>query len=166
MNAPPAEPPVREPANLWRRLAAMIYDAIAVFGLLCLAAAFPMAVHRAAIPAGNACYQAYLLFVAYAYFAVCWHRGGQTVGMRPWRVRVVSADGRAVVSWLQTLVRFLVALLPLVAFAAVGQWSLHAGIGTAAFGSLGYLWSWWDPARRAWHDTASRTALVHEPKRR
>ena len=166
MNAPTTEPPVREPAHLWRRLAAMIYDAIAVFGLLCLAAAFPMAVHRAAIPAGNPYYQAYLIFVVYAYFAVCWRRGGQTVGMRPWRIRVVSVDGAPAVSWPRTLVRFLVAALPLVAFAAVGQWSLHAGIVAAAFGSLGYLWSWWDPAQRAWHDKASRTDLVFERKRR
>lgn len=162
MNRPPAAPPVREPARLWRRFAAMSYDAVALIGILFCAALLPMAIHRGAIAAGTAWHQLYLLAVAYAYFAVCWRRGGQTLGMRPWKVRVVSADGAPQLSWRQTLVRFLVALLPLVAFTAAGQWSLPAGIVAGAFACLGYLWPWWDPARCAWHDRASRTRLVHE----
>ena len=29
-----------------------------------------------------------------AYFVLSWGRGGQTMGMRPWRLRVLAADGK------------------------------------------------------------------------
>ena len=70
-----------------------------------------------------------------------WRYGGQTLGMRPWRLKVLAADGR--IAPPRTLaLRYAVATLSL---AAAG---------------LGFLWSLVDRERRTWHDLASGTVLV------
>lgn len=81
-----------------------------------------------------------------AYAVTSWRRGGQTLGMRPWRLRVVDRSGRAAprrALW----VRY-----------AVGTLSLLVG-------GLGLWWAWFDRDRLTWHDRASGTRLVREPKR-
>ena len=79
------------------------------------------------------------------YAVVSWRRGGQTLGMRPWRLRVVAADGSAPtarVLWLRYAI---------------------ATLSTAACG-LGLLWSLVDRERRTWHDLATRTLFVRVEK--
>jgi uncharacterized RDD family membrane protein YckC len=80
-----------------------------------------------------------------AYAVLSWRRGGQTLGMRPWRLRVVAASGGAP-SPKALLVRF-----------AVGTVSL-------LLGGLGFWWAWVDRDRLTWHDRASGTRLVRLPK--
>ncbi len=80
------------------------------------------------------------------YATASWRRGGQTLGMRPWRLRLVAADGGAVsarAAWLRY---------------AVGTLSLLAA-------GAGFWWAWIDAGRLSWHDRASGTRLVREPKR-
>ena len=77
-----------------------------------------------------------------AYFVLSWRRGGQTIGMRPWRLRVVAADGGrpdTAKLWL----RYLVAVATL---------------------GLGLLWSLFDRERRALYDIAAGTAFVRLQK--
>ena len=85
--------------------------------------------------------RAALLGVSAAYFVISWARGGQTIGMRAWRLRVVAADGNAL-PWLRALLRFAVALVSLAACA------------------LGFLWCLIDPTRRGWHDVAARSSVI------
>jgi uncharacterized RDD family membrane protein YckC len=81
-----------------------------------------------------------------AYAVISWHRGGRTLGMRPWRLRVVDANGaNATVPAL--LRRYAVGSLSL----------LLAGIG--------FWWAWFDRDRLTWHDRASGTRMIREPKR-
>src|SRR5690606_35106686 len=83
--------------------------------------------------------------VSGAYAVLAWRRGGQTLGMKPWRLRVVGADGRPATVrrlWL----RYAVATLSL------------AGAG------LGLLWSLVDRERRGLHDVVAGTLLVREEK--
>jgi len=88
------------------------------------------------------------------YAVYSWRRGGQTLGMRPWRIRVVAAAGPAGPAEAD--------LAPVPARAlwiryAVGTLSLLAG-------GLGFWWAWFDRERRTWHDRASGTRLVRVPK--
>jgi uncharacterized RDD family membrane protein YckC len=78
---------------------------------------------------------------AFAYFGLSWRRGGQTLGMRAWRIAVVDAHGGAV-GWGRWLLRFAVMLV-----------SLAAGL-------LGVLWGFVDPRTRMWHDLATRTRVI------
>ena len=81
----------------------------------------------------------------FLYLAWCWRRDGLTLGMRAWRVRLISFDNRPP-TWGRCLVRFLVSIL---SFACLG-----AGFFRALF----------DPQARTWHDLASNTRLVRQSK--
>jgi uncharacterized RDD family membrane protein YckC len=89
----------------------------------------------------------YLLAICLLFFGWFWTHGGQTIGMRAWRIRVSDYPAPGKVSWKQTLQRFLVALL---------SW------GAAG---LGFLWCLFRQDRRAWHDLASSTCLLVEARR-
>ncbi len=123
----------------------MIYDSLLVLALLMVAAALVVIPSGSGIQSGTLWFQAYLLFTWWAYFAVCWRMGGQTVGMRAWRVTLVTETGERI-GWANSAVRFLV-----------------AGVSGAAAG-LGFLWSVFEPQRRTWHDLATATRLVVIPK--
>lgn len=83
--------------------------------------------------------------VAGAYAVASWRRGGQTLGMRPWRLRVVGADGRAATA--SALARRY----------AVGSLSVLAA-------GAGFWWAWFDRERLTWHDRASGTRMVRDAK--
>ena len=134
-------------APLHLRIAALVYDLLPLAGLwMLLAALMLLAVHgdidvAHPPPAWRHLLQLALLAASGAYFVLSWTRGGQTIGMRAWRIRVVAADGGAL-PWPRALLRFAVAL---VSFAACG---------------LGFLWCLLDRERRAWHDLAARSTCV------
>jgi uncharacterized RDD family membrane protein YckC len=133
---------------LARRLAAVFYDSLAVTGLLTVAAV-PYIVIAGERPwhwAVRLVFQGYLLAAAFAFFGWFWVHGGQTIGMRAWRVRVVSGLG-APLTWQQAAIRFATALL---SWAALG---------------LGFLWCLVDREGLAWHDRLSGTKLVVISKR-
>ncbi|MDR2872364.1 MAG: RDD family protein [Xanthomonadaceae bacterium] len=85
--------------------------------------------------------------IAGLYVTASWRRGGQTLGMRPWRLRVCTVEGNAP-AWSTLWVRYAVATLSL------------------AVGGLGFWWAWFDRDRLTWHDRASRTRTIRLPKRR
>lgn len=87
-----------------------------------------------------------MLLASFGYFGLSWRRGGQTLGMRAWRLRLVCEDGAGAPGWGILALRFVV-----------------AGGSLAAFG-LGFLWSLVDRDRRTWHDLASGTVLVRLAK--
>lgn len=133
------------PCNLLRRVAAMIYDALLVIAILMVAAAIVVIPSGGEIRPGTLWFQIYLVVVWWAYFAVCWRLGGQTVGMKAWRVKLITERTERI-GWMHSALRFLV-----------------AGVSAAVAG-LGYLWSLFEPKRRTWHDLVSSTRLVVVPK--
>ncbi len=123
----------------------MVYDSLLVAAVLMVAAAALIIPYGSEIRPGTLWFQVYLVFVCWAYFAVCWRMGGQTVGMRAWRIRLITADGRKI-GWARSALRFFAAAV------------------AAAPAGLGFLWSLFEPRRRTWHDLASSTRLVVEPR--
>ena len=134
-------------ASLPVRLAAGFYDLLPLAAVLMAATAILFPLTRDRIAPGTLWYQLYLATVVFLYYAVSWRRGGQSIGMKAWRLRVVREDGGPL-SWRDIAVRFVVAI---VAVAAAG-----AGLLAALF----------DPRRRMWHDVAAGTVVIREPKRR
>ncbi len=133
---------------LWRRLMAMLYDSLLLVALLMLAA-LPVVVFFGGIPGGWARYifQLYLLAVWFLFFAWFWVHGGQTLGMRSWRLQLISVDG-ADIDWKTALLRFLFALLSALVLGA------------------GYFWMLIDPFGRAWHDRISGSLVILLPKKK
>lgn len=153
------------PCPLWRRLAALVYDLLAVVaivmvvGLLCQLATGGRLIATGAHTAIAWWYQPLQGLVVAAYFAVSWVRGGQTLGMRPWRIRLVGAGGGKVAPG-QALRRVVVAALPLL-FLELAPWlGLRGALWAVPIG-----WVLWfapalvDPRRRALHDFAAGTEL-------
>ena len=131
-----------KPCSLIRRLAAVLYDAVIVLALLMLAAWLAMLIGAGQKTAfRNTGYTLYLLSVWYLYMAWCWHRGGMTIGMRAWKIRIEDELGERP-SWGKTVIRFLASLL------------------SAALFGAGFWWSLADSGRRTWHDILSGTRLV------
>ena len=143
---PPVEPAPVAPAGLARRFAAMFYDSLLMAAALYAAAIPAVWLHGGAAPPGDPWLRAWLGFVAWLYLAVSWTRGGQTLGMRAWRCRLVAADGGGPVGWGRTVARFAAAI---VSWAALG---------------LGFWWALADPERRTWHDRWSGTRVIVLPR--
>jgi len=152
--APDASPtaaadPARPQALVGRRLLALLYDVFPMLGVWFLVGVIALAAHRGeAIVADTLAGWLELIAlwtVTGLYATVSWRRGGQTLGMRPWRVRVTGRDGKA--PSLRAL------------------WLRYA-VGTASllFAGLGFWWAWLDRDRLTWHDRASGTRLVRIPK--
>ena len=55
--------------------------------------------------------QFFLLALFAAYFLWCWLRGGQTLAMKTWRIRLVAKNGHGRLAPPAALLRFLYALL-------------------------------------------------------
>ena len=139
--------PPRAAASIARRLAAMAYEGLVVAAILLLAG-FPFAGAATARLDGltRHLFQAYLVFVLGLYFVWCWRRGGQTLPMKAWKLRVVDAHGRPLV--LLRYPRELAAWLAL------------------APGLVTLLWSAVDRDRQFLHDRLAGTRIVAaEPPR-
>jgi len=132
----------RPPPGLFRRLGALVYDAILLTGLLFLATALLLPFRGGdAFRPNQLAYSAYLIGVCFAFYGWFWMHGGQTLGMRAWKIRLCVDDGTAM-TWTRAAVRFAAALLSLGLF------------------GLGYWWVLWDRRKRSWHDRLSGTHLV------
>ncbi|MEJ2576574.1 MAG: RDD family protein [Gammaproteobacteria bacterium] len=138
--------------SLARRIGAILYDALVLAGLVLFVLGLVI------IPLGMALgqqrweqvqqewwirllIQCLTLAVLVGFHVVFWVRGGQTVGMRAWRVKVVGDNGGP-----------LTTRTALLRYAAAWLSALPLG--------LGFLWSLWDAQGLSWHDRWSKTRLV------
>lgn len=128
------------PAGLMRRLVAMLYDLFLVMAVWMLMGFIAVALNQGEANE-SPLFHSLLLVVTFAFFAFFWMRGGMTLGMQAWRLRVQTTDGMSI-TLVQSLVRFVAACVSL-----------------AAFG-LGYWWILFDSEKRSWSDIASNTRVV------
>ena len=160
------------PAGLFRRLAALCYDALVAVALAFAAtfAMLPLTHGEAILPATQGpvahAYYALLALLVFAYFGWSWTRSGQTLGMRAWRIRLETTDGRRL-NWTQTLARFLLGA-GLGWLAALGAWYLarpaspvaHAGAAALlAPLAANFAWIAFDRERRSLLDVAGRARV-------
>ncbi len=77
---------------LLRRLAAFLYDSLLLFALFFFITGVAISFNQGrAIE--SAIYQLALIPVAGLFFFWFWNKGGQTLGMRAWRIKLVNNDG-------------------------------------------------------------------------
>ena len=149
-----------------RRLAAFVYEGVLLFGVT-MAAGYVYGIltqQRHALQ-GKAGLQAFLFAVLAIYFSWFWSRSGQTVAMKAWHIRLVTADG-APVQQSRALLRYLLSWLwfvPAWATAYALHWQGVSAIGgLTLLGILGYAGLvWLRPDRQFWHDGVCGTRLVH-----
>lgn len=156
-------------AGLPRRLAAILYDSLLLLGVLFVASALAMALEVAvwgkqtvmlhAPLRGNPLFSTYLLLVCFLFYGGFWIHGGQTLGMRAWRIQVRRHDGNGI-GWWQALARFLIGglwLAPLL--------YLHRMLGTTALSLSAGLLSLIVIQALRLPDQVSATELIMLPKR-
>jgi uncharacterized RDD family membrane protein YckC len=127
------------PAGLIKQFAAMVYDSLLIFAVLFFATAIALLFNHGEAIESNAWFKFYLWFFLCTYYAWFWQKSGQTLGMRAWKIRLISASG-ANPSWAVCYLRLLCALLSLLCL------------------GLGYWWRLFKPY--TWHDRLSNTCIV------
>ena len=132
-----------EPSGLVRRLAAMLYDGMLLLAIWIVTGLVWFPLNGAAV--SGPLLTAVLTLETFAFYAYCWRRHGETLGMRAWHIRLVGASGRPA-SWQQIALRLVTACLSLGCF------------------GVGYLWLYVGKTRQTWHDLASNTYVVHIPR--
>jgi uncharacterized RDD family membrane protein YckC len=137
MSATPSPAP-----RIARRIACALYEALILVALV-LVATFPYLALAGDSTVGlrRHLLQAWVLLVAGTYFVGFWTHGGQTVAMKTWRIRLVSAAGG-----------------PVGTAAAVRRY-LFALAGAALLG-IGFLWAFLDRDRQFLHDRLAGTRLA------
>ena len=118
------------PATITKRLLAVIYDSFLLIAVLFLAMAVLLLVSGGyPFQAGNPFMTIYLLIVSFAFFGWFWTHGGQTLGMRAWKLRIQQQTGEAI-TWRQAAVRFVTAVpawvVLFIGMALVADIPLHA----------------------------------------
>jgi len=133
--------------GFFRRLAAQIYDLFLLIALLFIATALllPFTAGEAISVQQTLIYRIYLAVISFFFYGWFWTHGGQTLGMRAWKIKILTLHQKPI-NWTQALLRFLTAM---------ASWGL--------FG-LGFLWIFIDKNRRGWHDHLSKTALFFDPQ--
>ncbi len=137
-------------APLWRKFAALVYDYLVLaavsmgYGALALMVQIKL-FHKSFDegelgnlgPAGFFGW-ALIIFLFYSYF---WQRGGQTLGMRAWRLKILTKENTKP-NWQHCLIRAIIAPI-----------SLFCGL-------LGYFWQLMDSENLTLHDRFSSTKIV------
>lgn len=130
--------------GLLRRLAAIVYDLLLLLAVLFAATAMLLPVNGGeAFSSRQVFFPLYLLAISFFFYAWFWTHGGQTLGLRAWKIKVLTFD-HAPINWQQALVRFI---------AAIVSWAVLG---------LGFWWIIFDKNQRSWHDKLSKTALFFD----
>ena len=146
------------PANLLRRLAALIYDAFLLFAIT-LAYAALLLIIKIIFTGTQApenvqpglflqCLSvAGWLLALGGYYFISWRKQGQTLGMKSWRLKLQQPDG-SLPTPEQCIKRSILATLSL------------------AFFGIGYLWYLLSPAKACLHDIYSGTQVILLPAKK
>jgi len=134
-----------QPAGLLVRLLALFYDGLLLFSVLLIVTALALMVTRGTLSYHNPFFRSFLFLTCFAFFAWFWTHGGQTLGMRAWRLRLQNTSGGPITLW-QALLRFM------------------AAIPSLALGGLGLFWLVFDRDSMAIHDRISESVIVRLAK--
>ena len=142
----------QQPAPNWRRFAAIIYDVFPLSATLMIAAGLWLGaltflspqiktnLHIGQEVAHHIGYRIYLFIVIFLYFGVSWRYGGQTIGMRAWKIKLITTNQHPL-TWSLIFLRFSAALF-----------------STLCFG-IGFLWCFINSDKKTWHDLVAQTAI-------
>ncbi|MGF1725242.1 RDD family protein [Photobacterium nomapromontoriensis] len=146
--------------SLFRRLAAWFYDSLIIAAVLMLAGGVAMGIMAVFLSLGvvdttgyedvsaymtlhpvvSLIYTAYLAFIIMGFYTYFWCKGGQTLGMRAWKLRLQNKDGSNI-RITQALIR----------------------MATSAFG-LGNLLAPFSQEKKAFQDIMAECEMIVLPK--
>lgn len=133
-------------ASLFVRIAAMLYDGLLILAMWMTITIVGIAINNGiAVEAGNPILSSILFIAVFVFYAKFWTHGGQTLGMRAWRLKIINLQSGQI-TLIQCMLRLVMAFISL------------------AVCGLGYVWMLVDKDKLAWHDRFSYTRIVRLPK--
>ncbi len=156
---------VHLPSSLFRRLGALLYDAMLVLAILFFATAILMPFRGGqAFQPSDWGYSVYLMLVVMFFFGWFWTRDGQTLGMRAWKIRLTTEAG-GLIDWKQAALRFVPGFLCVILF-KLGATLVPWGTRWIAWLCLGlflldFFWAILDNQKRCLHDLLASTRMSH-----
>lgn len=146
LSSEPAAPSrqLAELATIRRRLASLAYESLLLLGVLALTFMVPNLIvgvlWQLSSPGWLAWLHIYL--VLGVYFVWYWRRGGQTLAMQTWKLRLVQSRSGEPISVAQGWLRYTLAWPSLL------------------LGGIGLVWAIIDPERQFLHDRLAGTRVV------
>lgn len=143
-----------EPAALWKRLFATLYDTLILVAISLLYGALVTLVSTTLLGntadnykpnAGGLLVQLGWVATIMGFYCFFWLRVGQTVAMKAWRLRLITTSGE-----------------PLTLALCIARCTLGC-LSLAAFG-LGYFWQLFDKDKMALHDRLTGTKIIQLSK--
>jgi len=150
-SATPMMPLKVELAGLRRRLAGMLYELVLLIGVVAIGFLLPWMLLLSQLDMKNSpawvgwLELLHILALLWVYFVCSWRFHGQTLAMRTWSLRVVTANGRNL-SWGRASLRYALALPSVLCF------------------GIGILWAFFDIENLFLHDRLAGTRVVRLPK--
>lgn len=159
-NSSPAHP------SILKRLLVAIYDGFLILATAFFASALTLLLTGGEATSTNNIYMTlYLFAVIYIFYGWFWTHGGQTLGMRAWKQKLVQFDGSPV-NWKQSFIRVLTGLPAWLLF-IIGL-SLYkvklpeslSGIPEWSVVLCGFIWVLLDNRSNNWRDKLSGTHII------
>ncbi|CAM5197753.1 Putative RDD family membrane protein YckC OS=Castellaniella defragrans OX=75697 GN=HNR28_003091 PE=4 SV=1 [Castellaniella defragrans] len=163
MSANPPTVPTA-PARL-RRFACMMYEGVLLFGVVFVADYLfdTLTQSRSGLMLRHS-REIFLFLAIGVYFVLCWRRGGQTLPMKTWNIRLTDRGGNPLRGTRLVLRYLLIWPLPLLTLLLVR--SMAHALSWPPFNTLfilapfsNFLWTWLDPQGQFLHDRLLGTEL-------
>jgi len=125
-------------SKLWKHVAALIYDIFPILAFFLVTSLILVLIRQGnEVPPKTLWMQLILFLEVFLYFTYSWKKGGQTLGMRAWKISIQDYHS---MSWQQTSLRFFTGLAS-TALLGLGLWrrkfsSNHKTWMDAACGSI------------------------------
>lgn len=107
-------------SKLWKHLAALIYDVFPILALFLVTSLILVVLRQGDEVQPRTFWMQIILFLeVFFYFTYSWKKGGQTLGMRAWKIGI---ENHHLLTWQQVTLRFFVGLASAVLL-GLGLWS-------------------------------------------
>ena len=128
------------PASLLKQIAAMIYDSLLIIAILFISTAIALTFNNGNAIESSFIFNLYLILIIFTFYSWFWIKSGQTLGMRVWKIRIISDLGGNL-NWTICFLRLTFALLSITCL------------------GIGYWWRLFKPY--TWHDRLSQTSIIN-----
>jgi len=124
---------------VWKHFAAFLYDIFPVAGIFIMTSLVVLVVRQGVeVERFSPWFTVLLLSELVLYYVYSWKVGGQTLGMRAWKIKIIpNNSNQNQLTWNQALLRFLIGLL-----------------STVLIG-LGVFWKIFSASKKSWMDLIS-----------
>jgi uncharacterized RDD family membrane protein YckC len=131
--------------SLWKHFAAFVYDLFPIVGVFFITSLVVLIIRGGNPVERYSLWFSLLLLIEFSgYYIYSWKIGGQTLGMRAWKMKIIPRNNnQSTLTWTQASARFLV------------------GILSTAFLGLGLFWKLFNPKHESWMDWVSQSKTIN-----